>query len=162
MSDADALEIAQPLPMKLTSAIRSWSSLTHSLSESPHSGFRPSTVRSASGISRKFLGFRLCSRISSWYSASVDTVDAPASDESLERGALEPLADRVDLDRLQHVGGERVREQPPSERIGDPSALQIKEGRLVDLAHRGAVGALHIVGEDLELRLRVDVRGVRK
>src|SRR5215469_8579361 len=109
MSDAEALEMAQPVPMKLTSAIRSWSSLTHSLSESPQSGLRPSTVRSASGISRKFLGFRLCSRISSWYSASVDTVGAPASDESLEGGALESFADRVDFERLQHVGGKGVR-----------------------------------------------------
>src|SRR5215831_5688692 len=160
MSDADAFEIAQPLPMKLTSAMRSWSSLTHSLSESPHNGLRPSTVRSASGISRKLRGFRLCSRISSWYSASVDTGDAPASDEPLECGALESLADRIDLDRLEHVGGERVGEQPTRQRVGDASRLQIEERGLVDLSHGRAVRALHVVGEDLELRLRVDVRGV--
>src|SRR5215467_679022 len=75
MSDADAFEIAHPLPggeMNFTSAMRSPSSFTDSLTSSPHSGLRPSTTRSAPSISPKFRGLRLCSRMSSWYSASVD------------------------------------------------------------------------------------------
>jgi hypothetical protein len=52
--------------LKLTSAIASPSSLTHNVNASPHSGLRPSILRSAFSISRKFRGFRLCSRISSW------------------------------------------------------------------------------------------------
>src|SRR6476646_7561766 len=162
MSDAEAFEMAQPVPMKLTSVMRLFSSLTQSLSESPQSGLRPSTVRSASGISRKFRGFRLCSRINSWYSASLDTVGAPASDEPLERGALESFTHGVHLERLEHVGGERVREEAPRQLIGDAARLQVEERGLVDLPDRRAVRALHVVGEDLELRLGVDVRRVGK
>src|SRR6476659_3541419 len=76
MSDADAFEIAQPCPLKLTSAIESPSILTQSVSASPQSGFRPSIFRSAFSISRKFRGFRLCSRISSWYRASDAMADS--------------------------------------------------------------------------------------
>ena len=37
----------------------------------------------------------------------------------------------------------------------DTPRAEVEEGIAVDLAHRGAVGALHIVGVDFELRLGI-------
>ena len=64
--DALALEIAHPVPWNETSATRSPSSLSHTVSWSPHIGFTPSACAEASGIARKFCGRRLWSRMMLW------------------------------------------------------------------------------------------------
>src|SRR6185503_16506955 len=113
---------------------------------------------------RKLRGFRLWSRINSWYSASWADMGRrlvrSASEVAVERHPLQYFAHRVDLDGLECVGGERVGEQPPRVLGAHAAALHVEERLLVDLPHRRAVRALHVVGEDLELRLRVDVGGL--
>jgi hypothetical protein len=59
MSEADAFEMAHPLPRKLASAITSPSRRSHTVIWSPHTGFLPSARRSASSIARKFRGLAL-------------------------------------------------------------------------------------------------------
>ncbi len=58
--------MAQPEPWKLTSAILSSSTLSQTRSWSPQRGLYPSAERDASGISRKFRGDRLWSRMMLW------------------------------------------------------------------------------------------------
>ena len=65
ISDADAFEIAQPDPWKLTSAITPCRRRRYTVRRSPHSGLNPSALRPPS-ITRKFRGRRLWSRITSW------------------------------------------------------------------------------------------------
>ena len=56
--DAEACEIAQPEPTKLTSCSTSPSILTNTETRSPHSGLWPEALADASGISRRFRGVR--------------------------------------------------------------------------------------------------------
>jgi hypothetical protein len=65
ISDDDATEMAQPVPLNLMSSIVSPASFTYNVNLSPHSGFTPSTTRSAPAISPKLRGSRLWSRITS-------------------------------------------------------------------------------------------------
>ncbi len=44
--------------------------------------------------------------------------------------------------------------------VGEPSRAQVEDRLVVELSDRRAVRALHVVGENLELRLRVDARTV--
>ena len=66
MSDAEALEMAQPEPWKETSATRSPSIFTNTWYRSPHRGFNPSALAVASAMIRKFRGFLPWSRMTSW------------------------------------------------------------------------------------------------
>src|SRR5690242_1801745 len=95
-----------------------------------------------------------------WYSSwrSDTRVALPLVDVAPQRRRLEPLAHLGLLDRLQHVGGERVRQELARRSRRDAAALEVEQRRLVEPADRRAVRALHVVGEDLELRLRVDLR----
>jgi hypothetical protein len=70
------------------------------------------------------------------------------------------LADRRDLDAVQDIACERVHQNRARFADAKPSRAQVKHGRVVQLADRCAVRALDVVGEDLELGLRVDVRFV--
>src|SRR4051794_14653995 len=82
-------------------------------------------------------------------------MDGSSSHEPLEREPLEAFTHGVELDRLDDLSGERVCEQLPGERVRDAAALEIEQRGLIDLADRRAVRALHVVGEDLQLRLAV-------
>ena len=66
ISDADAREMAHPVPSKVTSVMRSPSISRNSVRRSPQSGLKPSHVRSAHSSLRKFRGRRLWSRMTSW------------------------------------------------------------------------------------------------
>src|SRR5688572_13051872 len=105
--------------------------------------------------------------MTSWYSAS--RAASPAIGTLLEREVGEALEDRalelepqhIDLDRLQHLGGEGVGEQRPRTLGADTARLEVEERQLLEAADRRAMRALHVVGEDLELRLRVHPRLLR-
>jgi hypothetical protein len=56
MREADAVEMAQPLPVNPMSRITPSCTFTYTVKRSPQRGLSPIAVRSASGISRKFRG----------------------------------------------------------------------------------------------------------
>jgi hypothetical protein len=64
--DAEAVEIEQPEPSKLTSRTTSPSTRRDTVTRSPHSGLWPFARRFASGIPWKFRGRLVWSRITSW------------------------------------------------------------------------------------------------
>src|SRR5947208_14499559 len=78
-----------------------------------------------------------------------------ASGEPRAHEAVEPIAHVGVPHPVEDLGAEAVREDAPGSLGGEPAAAEIVELHLVDRAHRRAVGALHIVGIDLELRLAV-------
>ncbi len=61
-------------------------------------------------------------------------------------------------DALDDVGGEGVGQQAAGRLLADAARAQVEDAELVELADRRAVGALDVVGEDLELRIRVAQR----
>jgi len=71
-------------------------------------------------------------------------------------------AGRAGFHARQTFAGE-CREQKPARRNPvDSSRSQVEQGILVHLADRRTVGALHIIGVDLQLRLGIDLRVVRE
>ncbi len=66
---ADAFEIAQPDPTKLTSCTAPSSTRMKTFNWSPHSGLNPSATRFAPSSSLKLRGFLLWSRMTCWYSS---------------------------------------------------------------------------------------------
>src|SRR5688572_4590662 len=80
--------------------------------------------------------------------------------ESLKRESLEPLPKRINRNRLEHLCRKRIREQLARLAVRDAAALHIEQRRFVDPANRCAVRALHVIGKDLELGLRVDPRAL--
>ena len=74
----------------------------------------------------------------------------------------QPGANRFDLDPVDELSRECIRQQRARLRAGDAARAQVEHRVRVHLAHRGAVRALHVVGVDLELRLGVDHRGFRE
>src|SRR5688500_1758746 len=99
----------------------------------------------------------------SWYSASTSDTGAPSGGhrrlrlgsgaEAPERQCLEAVAHRCQLELLEDIGGEGIREQLACGAAVDAATQHVELRRLVDPAHGGAVRALHVVGEDLQLRL---------
>src|SRR4029453_6550534 len=61
-------------------------------------------------------------------------------------------------DAVDDLGAERISEEVARRSVGKPAALQIKHRLAVKLADGGAMRALDVVGENLELRLGVYVR----
>src|SRR4051812_14217100 len=93
-----------------------------------------------------------------WYSSwRSDIARLAVLGVASQRRRLERLANLDLLDRLQHVRGEGIRQQLARRTRIDPPALHVEERRLVETTDRRAVRTLHVVGEDLELRLRVDL-----
>ncbi len=68
------------------------------------------------------------------------------------------VASRLERHPVQHVARERVNQHAPRLPVAEPARPQVEHRFVVDLAHRGAMRALDVVGEDLELRLGVDLR----
>ena len=67
-------------------------------------------------------------------------------------------AERGVLHGVERVGGEGLDQHAPRLGLGDAAGAEIEERVLVEIADRGAVAAFHVVGEDLELGLGVDMR----
>ena len=82
----------------------------------------------------------------------------PAAGSSDRRCCFERLPERLDPDPVEHVARERVDQHVARLLQVESSRPQIEDRVLVELTDRRAVRALHVVGEDLELRLRVDLR----
>ena len=70
------------------------------------------------------------------------------------------LAHAVDADPVQHLASKRVNQHVARIFRVDAARAQVEHRVFVELADRRAVRALHVVGEDLELRLGVDLRVV--
>src|ERR1043165_6870779 len=68
---------------------------------------------------------------------------------------VEFLARRLMLDALDDFAGKGVNQHPPRRLRTDAAGAEVKNGFLVQLPDRRAVGALHVVGVNLELRLGV-------
>ena len=75
--------------------------------------------------------------------------------ESLEDEAFELQAYGLEDDLFDHLGGEGISEEPLGRIGGEPTAPGVEKGDVVQPADGGAVRALHVVGEDLELGLGV-------
>src|SRR6185369_12869122 len=71
-------------------------------------------------------------------------------------------SNRVDLDLADDFLGKTVSQQTAAQFGIDSARLQVEQLFLVDLSDRRAVRALHIVGVNLQLRLRVDARLLRQ
>src|SRR5690606_33454129 len=67
INEADAVEMAQPWPMKLTSWTMPSLTRAYTVSWSPHNGLCPSARCDASSIAWKLRGLRLWSKMTSWY-----------------------------------------------------------------------------------------------
>ena len=79
-----------------------------------------------------------------------------------EHRLVEVAAHRVEPDLADDVLGEAVSEQRPRPLRREAAALQVKDLVALQLPDRRAVRALDVVGENLELRLGVDLGLGRK
>jgi len=71
---------------------------------------------------------------------------------------FERLPKRLDPDPVEHITRERVDQHVTRLLPVEATRPQIEDRVLVELTHRCAVRALYVVGEDFELRLRIDLR----
>src|SRR5664279_5140943 len=69
----------------------------------------------------------------------------------LEKNAFQRIPQRLYFDAVDHVLRERVGQQAAGLALADAARLQVEQGFGVELADGGAMGAAHIVGEDLQL-----------
>jgi len=69
---------------------------------------------------------------------------------------LKLFTNGVKPDAVQHIAGERVNQDVARISQRNTTGPQIEHLVVVELPHRCAVGALHVIGKDLELRLGVD------
>src|SRR5829696_204776 len=76
--------------------------------------------------------------------------------------AFQTLDDRAHRDALDHGGAECVGEKVPRCAVRESAASQVEKLLRVELPDRRAVGAFHVIGENLQLRLGVDRRLVGK
>src|SRR5688500_5794274 len=74
---------------------------------------------------------------------------------------LDAPTDGVHLDPSGDVGGEGVGEEVAGGFHADAAGAEVEQHVLVDRAGRAAVGALDVVGVDLQRRLAVHVRIIR-
>src|SRR5688572_9375386 len=80
--------------------------------------------------------------------------------KSSEHPRFECFLQRCELQPLEHVSGECVGQQLTRRSHSDPPAPQIEKRGLVEAPNRCTMGALHVVGEYLELRLGIDSREI--
>ena len=59
---------------------------------------------------------------------------------------------------IEALTGKGVQQQLPRSSLLDSARAQIEQSILIDLADRRAMGALHVIGMDLQLRLGVNSR----
>src|SRR5450759_252689 len=69
----------------------------------------------------------------------------------LEKNPFQRIAQRLYFDAIHHVLRESVSQQAAGLAFADAARLQVEERFAVELADGGAMGAAHIVGEDLQL-----------
>ncbi len=71
---------------------------------------------------------------------------------------MQAVADLLQRDALDDLVQEALHDQPLGLGALQAAAAEVEELVPVDLAHRRAVRAAHVVGPDLQLRHRVDAR----
>mgnify|MGYP001601567081 CR=1 FL=1 len=87
----------------------------------------------------------------------------PGLDGNSAHNALLQLgAYRLNLDAVDDVVRKRKRQQAPGGVERDAARLQVKQLRRIQLADGRAMGTLHVVGKDFELRLGIDGRVIRQ
>src|ERR1035437_8131461 len=69
----------------------------------------------------------------------------------LEKNPFQRIAQRLHFDAIDYVLRECVGQQAAGLALADAARLQVEERFAVELADGGAMGAAHIVGEDLQL-----------
>src|ERR1035441_7468244 len=82
--------------------------------------------------------------------------------EFLEKDPLQRVFQRRDLNAIHDILREGVGQQGARLLLADAARLQVEQRLRVQLPNGGAVGAAHVVGPDLQLRLGVDHRIVRQ
>src|SRR5918911_2317173 len=80
----------------------------------------------------------------------------------VQDGFVQLLLDRADLDLVNHLFGEAVRQQVARHVRVQAATGEIEKLLLFELPDGCAVGALHVVRENLQLRLGVNARFVRE
>ena len=75
--------------------------------------------------------------------------------EAFFHQVVETVAQGLEPDAVYHLAHEGELQEQTGLGLADAALTHIEERLLVELAHGAAVGALHIVGVDLERRLRV-------
>src|SRR5688572_24725375 len=88
----------------------------------------------------------------------IDGLPAPGRGQLREQVLFERLPEPVDPDSVEHVTRERVDQHVTRLLPVEAPRPQIKDRVLIELSYCRAVRALHVVCEDLELRLRIDLR----
>ena len=73
---------------------------------------------------------------------------------------METVAQGLKLDLIDDLTDERELEQQLGLMLVDAALLHVEHRGVVELPHRGAVGALHVVGIDLEHRLGIHACGL--
>src|SRR6476660_6331692 len=69
--------------------------------------------------------------------------------EALEDQPIQLLTDRHQCHLVHDFGGKRVGQQPISSRRRQAATARAEPGEIVQPTDRGAMGALHVIGEDL-------------
>src|SRR5665213_1122879 len=82
--------------------------------------------------------------------------------ESFSEQRFDVGAKRLGPDSIEHLARERLSEQRPRRLAGHSARAQIEQDFLIEGTYRGAVGALHVVGEDLESRPSIDLAVLRE
>src|SRR5690242_8690054 len=86
------------------------------------------------------------------------TLSLQARVQLFQYDLVELGSDRFKLDLRYHLFGETVGQQAATEFGINAARLEVKQFLRLDLAHRGAMRAFHIVSVNLQLRLRIDTR----
>ncbi len=78
--------------------------------------------------------------------------------QSIQHRLIQRAPNRCDSNLLDHFLGKAVSKHVLRQGGIDAAAFEIEHLFFVDLANRSAVRALHIIGENFELRLGIDLR----
>ena len=94
--------------------------------------------------------------------ATLHTFKDGSAREPCEHLRFERFSQWLELDLLEHIGRECVSQEALGLSGTDTSAPHIEKRSLIEPAYRRAVRAFHVVGKNLELRLRIDASCIRK
>src|SRR2546426_3835676 len=82
--------------------------------------------------------------------------------QTVQNRRIKLSSDRLDLDLLDDLFGKTIRQETARQRRIDATALEIKDFVFFELADRRSMCALHVIGKNLKLRLRVHLCFVRQ
>src|SRR5690348_11711696 len=85
--------------------------------------------------------------------AAVAVMASSETPKAIEHQPIELRTNRGERDLVDHFRGERISQQTVGGRGRDAAAPGVEPRQLVEPAYGGAVRALHVVGENLELGL---------